>query len=112
MLKQLEWWLICMTCVDEFFPLALPEGQHAFDTQAYVYYLRSQSDWTETSLYEAEMMNEWVEKLRKKRSALAGELYHYGKNACGNVVQFTINVKNLLNKVYEHFQLHTVQKFC
>ncbi|AKG69147.1 hypothetical protein WN53_08380 [Serratia fonticola] len=66
MLKQLEWWLICMTCVDEFFPLALPEGQHAFDTQAYVYYLRSQSDWTETSLYEAEMMNEWVEKLRKK----------------------------------------------
>jgi len=66
MLKQLEWWLICMTCVDEFFPLALPEGQHAFDTQAYVYYLRSQSDWTETSLYEAEIMNEWVEKLRKK----------------------------------------------
>ncbi|VXC42874.1 conserved hypothetical protein [Enterobacterales bacterium 8AC] len=66
MLKQLEWWLICMTCVDEFFPLALPEGQYSFDTQPYVYYLRSQSDWTETSLYEAEIMNEWVEKMRKK----------------------------------------------
>lgn len=48
------------------FPLALLEEQHAFDTQSYVYYLRSQSDWTETSLYEAEFMNEWVEKLRKK----------------------------------------------
>ncbi|MGL5423308.1 MAG: hypothetical protein ACRDAJ_10075 [Serratia fonticola] len=66
MLKQLEWWLICMTCVDEFFPLALPEGQYSFDTHPYVYYLRSQSDWTETSLYEAEIMNEWVEKMRKK----------------------------------------------
>lgn len=66
MLEQVDWWLKCMTNLDAYFPLVLPAGEAAFDTQTFKYYLRSQDDWTDVSLFEAEIMSEWVEDMRNK----------------------------------------------
>lgn len=66
MLEQLDWWLKCMTNLDVYFPLVLPAGEAAFDTQTFKYYLRSQDDWTDVSLFEAEVMSEWYEGMCNK----------------------------------------------
>ncbi|MEX3004373.1 hypothetical protein [Serratia fonticola] len=65
-LEQVDWWLKCMTYPDVYFPLVLPAGESTFDTQTFKYYLRSQDDWTDVSLFEAEIMSEWYEDMCNK----------------------------------------------
>ncbi|CAI2540048.1 Uncharacterised protein [Serratia proteamaculans] len=65
-LEQVDWWLKCMTYPDVYFPLVLPAGESTFDTQTFKYYLRSQDDWTDVSLFEAEIMREWYEDMCNK----------------------------------------------